>query len=139
MINLKIKSNGIIITPLTTEEIKKLKNRFALIYVLYKNEETDEIEIGIPDMERYSSLANMYGFESAKEKAYFANVLRLTKDLSQITDRPVYMIKPTERRTIGDYTIINDVNIDLNDVISGDYIIGMKQKNKHINMKTMKR
>ena len=60
MINVKLNNPPIILTPLTEEEAKN-NFGFAELYVLYLNP-LKEVEIGIPDMEKYDYyLSNMDG------------------------------------------------------------------------------
>ena len=121
MINVKLDNPTIILTPLTEEEAKTDLG-FAGLYVLYVNP-LKEVEIGIPDMEKYNvTLANMHGFENATKKAYFFNGETFLKiRASEVTDRPVYEILPSDDRKVVACNIINDVNVGLTDVLNGKF------------------
>lgn len=121
MINVKLNNSTMILTPLTEEEAKN-NFGFAKIYVLYVNP-LKEVEIGIPDMEKYDySLGNMHGIENATKKAYFFNggtVLKMKA--SEVTDRPIYEVLSTDDRKVVACSIINNVNIGLTDVLNGKF------------------
>lgn len=121
MINVKLNNPPIILTPLTEEEAKK-NFGFAELYVLYLNP-LKEVEIGIPDMEKYDYyLSNMDGIENATKKAYFFNGgTYLKMKASEVTDRPIYEVFSTDDRKVVASSIINNVNIGLTDVLNGKF------------------
>ena len=121
MINIKLNDSSIILTPLTEEEAKN-NFRFAELYVLYLNP-LKEVEIGIPDMEKYDySLGNMHGIKNATKKAYFFNGGTFLKmKASEVTDRPIYEVLSTDDRKVVACSIINNVNIGLTDVLNGKF------------------
>lgn len=121
MINVKLNNPPIILTPLTEEEAKN-NFGFAELYVLYLNP-LKEVEIGIPDMEKYDYyLSNMDGIENATKKAYFFNGGNYLKmKASEVTDRPIYEVFSTDDRKVVASSIINNVNIGLTDVLNGKF------------------
>lgn len=121
MINFKLNNPPIILTPLTEEEAKN-NFGFAELYVLYLNP-LKEVEIGIPDMEKYDYyLSNMDGIENATKKAYFFNGgTYLKMKASEVTDRPIYEVFSTDDRKVVASSIINNVNIGLTDVLNGKF------------------
>ena len=121
MINVKLNNPPIILTPLTEEEAKN-NFGFAKLYVLYLNP-LKEVEIGIPDMEKYDYyLSNMDGIENATKKAYFFNGgTYLKMKASEVTDRPIYEVFSTDDRKVVASSIINNVNIGLTDVLNGKF------------------
>lgn len=121
MINVKLNNPPIILTPLTEEEAKN-NFGFAELYVLYLNP-LKEVEIGIPDMEKYDYyLSNMDGIENATKKAYFFNGGTFLKmKASEVTDRPIYEVFSTDDRKVVASSIINNVNIGLTDVLNGKF------------------
>lgn len=121
MINVKLNNPPIILTPLTEEEAKN-NFEFAELYVLYLNS-LKEVEIGIPDMEKYDYyLSNMDGIENATKKAYFFNGgTYLKMKASEVTDRPIYEVFSTDDRKVVASSIINNVNIGLTDVLNGKF------------------
>ena len=121
MINVKLNNPPIILTPLTEEEAKN-NFGFAELYVLYLNP-LKEVEIGIPDMEKYDYyLSNMDGIENATKKAYFFNGgTYLKMKASEVTDRPIYEVFSTDDRKVVASSIINNVNIGLTDVLNGEF------------------
>ena len=121
MINVKLNNPPIILTPLTEEEAKN-NFGFAELYVLYLNP-LKEVEIGIPDMEKYDYyLSNMDGIENATKKAYFFNGgTYLKMKASEVTDCPIYEVFSTDDRKVVASSIINNVNIGLTDVLNGKF------------------
>lgn len=121
MINVKLNNPPIILTPLTEEEAKN-NFGFAELYVLYLNP-LKEVEIGIPDMEKYDYyLSNMDGIENATKKAYFfSGGTYLKMKASEVTDRPIYEVFSTDDRKVVASSIINNVNIGLTDVLNGKF------------------
>ena len=121
MINVKLNNPPIILTPLTEEEAKN-NFGFAELYVLYLNP-LKEVEIGIPDIEKYDYyLSNMDGIENATKKAYFFNGgTYLKMKASEVTDRPIYEVFSTDDRKVVASSIINNVNIGLTDVLNGKF------------------
>ena len=89
---------------------------------LYKNE-NGGIEIGIPDIiEYFSTIANMSGFDEATEKVLFYNGgSNLAKFAPYINDRPVYSIQPSDNRKVEIYDIINNSDVELLDVLDGNF------------------
>ena len=131
MINVKLNNPPIILTPVVEELVKaniiteeEAKNNFgfAELYVLYLNP-LKEVEIGIPDMEKYDYyLSNMDGIENATKKAYFFNGgTYLKMKASEVTDRPIYEVFSTDDRKVVASSIINNVNIGLTDVLNGKF------------------
>ena len=130
MIKVNLNNPTIILTPLSEEEAEN-KFDFASLYVLYVNYFND-VEIGIPDMKEYSYfLANMQGLKDATKKAYFysgGNSLKMKA--SEITDRPVYEVLPSDDRKVVACNIINNVNIGLTDVLNGKFQPENKENKK---------
>ena len=125
---------GPIITllPITKLERIRFKDETASenVYVLYKLDESDQIQIGMVSeiMRRYFPIeSNMDNLDKAIAKQYFVNGGKnLLSIASSITDRPVYIITPTIERTVKTYSIVNatidnGLDVSLNDKILGNY------------------
>jgi len=121
MIQVKLKNPNIILTPVSQEELKKGLG-WGCTYVLYNNKDGD-IEIGIPDMmEYFPETANMIGFGDATEKAFFySGGSSLIEAAPTISDRPIYVIKPSDDRKVTSYEIINNVDVELSEVLNGSF------------------
>ena len=118
-----LKNPKIILMPITEEESKKYASLFASVYLLYRCDDSEEIQIGIPDLQSYSFIAaNMYGAEYAAEKAYFyCGGSNLAVSADSITDRPIYAIVPTCSRTVAEVEVLNGIDIELNQILSSGY------------------
>lgn len=127
--SVRLKNPTIILMPLREDEIEKHSSGFSDLYLLYKNER-GEIEIGIPSMINYfPETANMYGSGMATEKAYFyCGASRLKSEAQEITDRPVYAVYPSDDRKVEHYEILNSVDVDLNSILNGTYIVGAQKR-----------
>lgn len=109
---------SLILTPATSEEQIRFQNNMYALYVLYKNENSDEIQVGIPGMMDHTSHHNMENFEKSNEKAYFLNLGYAGIEISDlICERPIYMIDTTAKRTVENYSIVNGVNTKLEDTL----------------------
>lgn len=113
---------SLLFAPATIEEIKYFKDSLYALCVLYKNPKTNKIQMGIPGMEDRTSFQDINNFEEAKEKAYFLNLGYSDIDVAEIVnDRPVYMIDLTENKNVNAYSLVNGVNIELDDVLNGTF------------------
>ena len=133
MVQVGLKNPILIITPVSQEEINE-GFRYGKLYVLYKDK-NDKIEIGILDMVKFfPKTANMFGFDEAKEKAFFCNAdSKLLEVASTINDRPIYSIQPSDDRKVETCNIINNVDIELSDVLNGNFKVAKKNKQaKHM-------
>lgn len=125
---------GIILMPIKETEKKGLENKS--IYVLYKNEETRKIEIGILNpyiKEKQPGIANLYRLKDAKEKAYFYNGGQELFKYAELTNRPIYQIHSRDNRTLAeDYSIINETesnSITIEDLLkNSDKILEKQEK-----------
>lgn len=118
MLNQDFYKSNLILAPATIQDCNIFKHSYYAIYALYKNDETNEIEIGIPGMINHTDLHNMDGFDCASEKAYFINLGYAGIEFSDtITDRPIYVITPNENRTVKNYSIINEFDTSLEDIL----------------------
>ena len=118
----KKKENDILVLmPIDELEIENYDNKD--LYVLYRCYTNPDIEIGMlsKTIQEYApSLANIWSLEAAYEKAYFYDGgLHLYHHSLEVTDRPVYEITPSRKRTVAKCEIINDVYISLDDIVSG--------------------
>lgn len=96
---------SLVLTPATDEELKLYIDS---LYELYKNIETGEIEIVLPN--------NIN--DIVEEKAYFINLNNLEIELEKIiNERPIYMIE-TKEKTVEEYTIINGLDIPLENILN---------------------
>lgn len=100
---------SLVLTPATDEELKLYIDS---LYELYKNIETGEIEIVLP---------NNINNNVVEEKAYFINLNNLEIELENIiNERPIYMIE-TKEKTVEEYTIINGLDIPLENILNKNY------------------
>ena len=127
---------GIILIPISDREKEQLEKNKDIgdenIYVLYKLPDSEKIQIGMMSslVRSYSpSLANIRYLDSATSKAYFyGGGSKLESNAMRITDRPVYRIIPSDKRTVSGYevlngTIDNGLAILLDFVVDGEYIV----------------
>ena len=118
-------TSTLVLAPISENEREKLEILqkelvCGSIYVLYKDN-NGAIKIGIPEMARFfPETANMDGFQESNEKAFFFSGPTKFEDIS---DRPVYKIIADNMKKVIDYEIINDKNIELNDILNGNYVI----------------
>lgn len=124
----RLKNPTIIAMPLREDEVEKYSSGFSDLYLLYRNER-GEIEIGIPSMQKYfPETGNMYGSRMATQKAYFyCGASKLKSEAQEVTDRPVYEIYPSDDRKVENYKILNDVDVDLDSVVNGTYVVGSQR------------
>ena len=138
MVNVKLKNPGIILTPINDEERKQIVSMGGdiSIYVLYRLPNSEGIHIGMmsPTLRNFfPAIANVRNLEYATSKAFFytGDDFDLKNNLSQIADRPVYGIRPTDDRMVSDYDVLNGtdengLNILLEDVVDGNYSVNEK-------------
>lgn len=132
----RLKNPSIVLMPITEEEKEYLENRRFVgneaIYVLYKLPNIDKIFIGMMAASTttyFSATENIWNLRYAIEKAYFYNgCSELEKMASEITDRPVYKVKPTDDRLVDSYDVLNGTEengllVLLEDVVSGKFQI----------------
>lgn len=138
-LNLKSKNAGIVLMPITEEEIKLIEKNPCgdeFIYILYKTtDDNDAIQIGMlsSSISKYSpDLANLWRLKDSTTMAYFYNgCSELSTIASGIIDRPVYRIIPKEDRTVDEYTILNatsnnGLDVSLSDVVDGKFKIDLE-------------
>ncbi len=133
-----LKKPNIILMPISEKEKEAYLNDFLgdeSVYVLYKLPESNDIHIGMisSSMRIYFPLtANALKLDEATTKAYFYNGgAELERKAMEITDRPVYRIRPTDERTVSGYDVINGtpdngLRIWLDDVVDGNYTLNKK-------------
>jgi len=134
MVSVRLKNPDIILTPITDEEKEQFENDFMgdeHIYVLYRLPNSEEIYIGMmsSSMRKYfPSIANIWNLSSATSMAFFYNGgSKLERIASQITDRPVYRVRPSDDRRVSGYDVLNGtlengLGIRLEDMVDGNYI-----------------
>lgn len=92
---------NLVLTPATDEETQVYCNS---VYILYKNKETDQIEI-------------ISSNQSIEEKTCFINLDNPEIELENIiNERPIYMVE-TKGKQISDYTIVNGFDIPLENLL----------------------
>ena len=134
MIKVGLRNPEIILMPITEREKEKYEKDSwdGSLYVLYKTPLSEEIQIGMlsASMQRYfPATANVWNLEYATSKAYFYNgCSELEKNAELVTDRPVYKIRPSDKRTVLGYDILNGtkengLRVWLEDVVDGTYAI----------------
>lgn len=135
MVGVKLKNPDIILMPISNEEKEKYENEFMgdeSIYVLYRLPDSEEIQIGMmsTSMKKYFPLtANVGQLDNATSRAFFYNgASDLERRAMEITDRPVYRIRPSDDRTVVGYDVLNgtpenELRIWLEDVVDGRYTI----------------
>ena len=123
--NEKKADDVLVLMPITEAELENYDNKD--LYVLYRNLGFPDIEIGMlsKTIQEYApSLANTWGLDSAYTKVYcYDGGLNLYHNAVEVTDRPVYEITPSRKRTVAKCEIINDVFVALNDVVDGKFKI----------------
>lgn len=139
MISVRLKNPEVILTPITEEEKTGLEKEFMgdeNIYVLYKLPDSGNIHIGMmsSSVRKYCpSVANVHQLEKATAMAFFYNgSSTLESNASNVTDRPVYRIVPTEDRVISECQILNGspdngLEVFLDDIVEGNYTLTTKK------------
>ena len=135
MVSVRLRNPDIILTPITDEEKKQFESDFMgdeSIYVLYRLPNSEGIHIGMmsSSMRKYfPSTANVWNLDSATSLAFFYNgCSELESSASQITDRPVYIVRPSDDRMVSGYDVLNGtpengLRIWLEDVVDGNYTL----------------
>ncbi len=136
MLRVRLNNPGIILVPISNREKEQLERAKDIgdenIYVLYKLPDSEIIQIGMMSsfVRRHSpSLANISYLDSATSKAYFyGGGSKLESNAMRITDRPVYRIIPSGKRTVSGYEVLNGtlengLAILLDAVVDGEYIV----------------
>ena len=123
MVSVRLKNPNLVLTPISEVEAEKDLG-YTGLYVLYKDSK-GTIQVGIPDMGRYSArLANMSGYEAATEKGFFYNgSQKLIDNAENIKDRPVYVLEVDDHRQVVNWASINDVDVSLDDTLNGTFQI----------------
>ena len=139
MISLKLNSPDIILTPITEEEKSMIESDFMGdedIYVLYRLPNVKGIHIGMmsSSVRKYFPLmANVWNLDSACSKCFFYNgSSKLEHNASEIVDRPVYIVRPSDDRMVLSYdtlngTLENGLKIELEDVVDGNYTLNVEK------------
>jgi hypothetical protein len=84
----------------------------------------------------FPSTANVWNIDSATSMAFFYNgCSELENNASQITDRPVYRVRPSDDRMVSSYDILNGtpengLRIRLEDVVDGNYTLNSETPSK---------
>lgn len=103
---------SLILAPATIEEVKQFENDLYALCILYKNPKTNKIQI----IENQTSLHNIV------EKAYFLDLSYVNIDISEIANnRPIYMIDLNKNKTVDEYSLVNGINVELNDILNGTF------------------
>ena len=138
MLSVRLRNPDIILTPINDEEKKQLESGFMgdeSIYVLYRLPDLEGIHIGMmsSSMRKYApSTANIWNLDRAISMAFFYNGCQeLENNASQITDRPVYRIRPTDDRMVYGYDVLNttfenELEIPLENVVDGKYTLNVE-------------
>lgn len=142
MLNLKVnlKNPDIILMPITEEEATHFGSRSygdESIYLLYKTSDSEDvIQIGMLSSSVSKSspdLANLWRVKDSTDIAYFySGCIGLEQMAFDITDRPVYRITPNDDRTVSRYTILNatvenGLNVSLDDLLAGKFVIDSEE------------
>ena len=115
---------SLILTPATIEEQKQYEGDLYVLYVLYKNPRTQKIKLRIPGLKD-----DMQDYEEAKEKTSFLNVSYNELDITNLVDdRPIYIIDTKDDGTLERYSLVNGIDIPIEDVLNGTFNFG-KRKN----------
>jgi hypothetical protein len=142
MVSVRLRNPDIILTPITNEEKIQFEKNFMgeeSIYVLYRLPNSEGIHIGMmsSSMRKYfPSTANVWNIDSATSMAFFYNgCSELENNASQITDRPVYRVRPSDDRMVSSYDILNGtpengLRIRLEDVVDGNYTLNSETPSK---------
>ncbi len=135
MISLKLKNPGIILMPITDEEREQFEKEFMgdeSIYVLYRLPHSEGIHIGMmsSSMRKYfPATANVCNLDSTTSMSFFYNgSSELENSALEITDRPVFRVRPSDDRMVLDYDVLNKISengqrIRLEDVVDGNYTL----------------
>lgn len=133
-----LQNPNIILIPITDEEKKQLESKFMgdeSIYVLYTLPNSEEIHIGMMSSsmrKHFPATANVWNLENATSMAFFYNgCSELENNASQITDRPVYRVRPTDDRMVSGYDVLNGTSengleVVLKDVVDGNYTLNVE-------------
>ena len=135
MVRVRLRNPGIIAMPISDEELKEYEDGTKsdeFLYVLYRLPGSGGIEIGMMSssaINYYPGLANISRLDDATTKAYFyCGGSNLMNQAMEITDRPVYLIGPSDNRTVEEYYVINATEnnglyVPLEDVVDGKYTV----------------
>ncbi len=138
MVSVRLRNPDIILMPITDEEKQQFESDFMgdeSIYVLYRLPNSEGIHIGMmsSSMRKYCpSIANVWYLDNATSLAFFYNgCLELESSTSQITDRPVYVVRPSDDRMVSGYDVLNGtpengLRICLEDVVDKNYTLNPK-------------
>lgn len=135
MVSVRLRNPDIILMPITDEEAEELSKRFMGdedIYVLYRLPEVEGIHIGMLSSsmrEHFPMTANVWNLDEASSSALFYNgCSELERKAEEVTDRPVYRIRPTDDRMVAGYDVLNgtpenNLRVWLEDVVDGKYTV----------------
>ena len=135
MVSVRLRNPDIILTPITDEEKEQFEKDFMgdeSIYVLYRLPDSEGIHIGMmsSSMRKYfPANANVWNLDSATSMAFFYNgCSELENTASEITDRPVYRVRPSDDRMVSGYDVLNGtpengLRVSLEDVVDGNYTL----------------
>lgn len=123
-----IKSLNVILVPITDEEKKDIEDHLSFpdeLYEIYKIPGTNKYYMMPEDLKKQAPSSWAAKTEAlATEKAYFYNgSSHINYDAVEITDRPVYMVAPTEESYVGGYQLLNLFNTPLASIIDGSFEI----------------
>ena len=133
-----LKNPNIILMPISEKEKEGYLNDLLgdeSVYVLYKLPESNDIHIGMMSSSikaYFPSTSNVWRLDEATTKAYFYNGGSVLENKAmEITDRPVYRIRPSDDRIVSGYDVINEtpdngLRICLDDVVDGNYTLNKK-------------
>lgn len=125
MINV-IKSLNVVLVPITEEEKEDLEehpSHASMIYEIYKIPGSESYQIiSLKDKTAYPTKITTTLSQMATEKCFFFDGTSLIPyDSVEITDRPVYMVAPTDDNLVGGYQILNGIFVPLKQVIEHTY------------------
>ena len=134
-VKVRLRNPSIVLMPLTENEAEDISKEELLknkLHILYKLSDSSDIEIGmLADYAiRYCpSIANVDRIEDAQTFSYFySGGSFLEENAESIEDRPVYLVYPSDERTVVSSRVINGVDFDLEQVVDGEY--EFKESNK---------
>lgn len=127
MINV-IKSLNVVLVPLTESEKEELEEHPINpeeIYEIFRILGTDNYYMMSLEAKRVNKESIPVAFsEVATEKAYFYNgTSHISYDAVDISDRPVYMVAPTDDSLVGGYQILNGYSVPLSEIIDHSFVI----------------
>ena len=142
MARVRLNNPDIILMPLSNREKDNLERQFMgneSIYVLYRLPDSEEIHIGMmaESIRKNSVIKNVKYLNKATTKAYFYDGASiLYNKANEITDRPIYQVFPSNKRTVLGYNILNfdvskNARVKLDDIVNGNTFLDDENFEQH--------